>query len=89
MPEPRERAIEVLKEFKGEKYAFGGGVLDTAPGKFAAEFGGKALFVGPVAAEWFRPVRDRVLRSLEKALVFYWSYGPGPGNSGGLRQAYA
>ena len=69
MPELKERAVAVLKEFKGEAYAFGGGVLDTAPGKFAAEFGRKALFVGPVSSEWFRPIRDRVLRSLEKAGV--------------------
>ena len=69
MPELKERAVAVLKEFKGEAYAFGGGVLDTAPGKFAAEFGKKALFVGPVSSEWFRPIRDRVLRSLEKAGV--------------------
>jgi len=69
MPELKERAVAVLKEFKGEAYAFGGGVLDAAPGKFAAEFGGKALFVGPVSSEWFRPIRDRVLRSLEKAGV--------------------
>ncbi len=69
MSELKERAVAVLKEFKGESYAFGGGVLDTAPGKFAAEFGKKALFVGPVGSEWFRPIRDRVLRSLEKAGV--------------------
>ncbi|MEW6720363.1 MAG: iron-containing alcohol dehydrogenase [Thermodesulfobacteriota bacterium] len=69
MPDLKERAVAVLKEFKGEAYAFGGGVLDTAPGKFAAEFGKKALFVGPVDAQWFRPIRDRVLRSLEKAGV--------------------
>lgn len=69
MPDLKERAVAVLKEFKGDAYAFGGGVLDTAPGKFAAEFGKKALFVGPVDAQWFRPIRDRVLRSLEKAGV--------------------
>jgi alcohol dehydrogenase len=69
MRELRERAVEVLKEFKGNSYAFGGGVLDAAPGKFAAEFGKKALFVGPVSDAWFQPIRDRVLRSLEKAGV--------------------
>ncbi len=65
----KERAYAVLKEFKGDSYVFGSGALDTAPGKFAAEFGRKALFVGPVAAAWFRPTRDRVLRSLEMAGV--------------------
>ena len=38
-----ERASAILKEFKGDRYAFGSGVLDGAPGKFAAEFGKKAL----------------------------------------------
>jgi len=52
-----ERATSILKEFKGEKYAFGGGVLEDAPGRFAAEFGGKALFVGPFASDWFSPIR--------------------------------
>ena len=69
MTQLKARAVEVLKEFKGEAYAFGGGVLDTAPGKFAAEYGGKALFVGPVASAWFQPIRDRIVRSLENAGV--------------------
>ena len=69
MPEIKERAYAVLKEFKGDAYAFGSGALDAAPGKFAAELGRKALFVGPIDAAWFRPIRERVLRSLEKAGV--------------------
>ena len=69
MAEIKERAYAVLKEFKGDAYAYGSGALDTAPGKFAAEFGRKALFVGPIDAAWFRPTRERVLRSLEVAGV--------------------
>jgi alcohol dehydrogenase class IV len=69
MAEIKERAYAVLKEFKGDAYAFGSGALDTAPGKFAAEFGRKALFVGPTNFGWFKPIGDRVLRSLEKAGV--------------------
>jgi alcohol dehydrogenase class IV len=69
MSDLKTQAHEVLKEFKGESYAFGSGALDAAPGKFAAELGKKALFVGPVSGAWFRPIQDRILRSLEAAGV--------------------
>jgi len=69
MSELKERASAVLKEFKGETYAFGSGVLDHPPGKFAAEFGKRALFVAPLDAEWFHPIRERIFGSLEKAGV--------------------
>jgi len=69
MSELRDRASALLKEFKGETYAFGSGVLEKAPGRFAAEFGKRALFVGPLEFEWFRPIRERILASLEKAGV--------------------
>ena len=59
----------MLKELKGDNYAFGSGVLDDAPGKFAAEFGKRALFVGPLASPWFSPIRERVLTSLNDAGV--------------------
>jgi alcohol dehydrogenase class IV len=65
----QERARALLKEFKGDTYAFGGGVLDDAPGKFAAEFSNKAMFVGQIEFDWYRPIKDRVLKSLEKAGV--------------------
>ena len=39
MSDLTERASAILKEFKGNTYTFGRGVLDEAPGKFAAEFG--------------------------------------------------
>jgi len=63
----KEQAASMLKEFKGENYVFGSGVLDEAPGKFAAEFGRKALFVGPLSSGWFTPIRDRIIASLVKA----------------------
>jgi len=69
MSEWKDRASALLKEFKGETYAFGSGVLDKAPGRFAAEFGKRALFVGPLEFEWFRPIRERILASLTKAGV--------------------
>ncbi|MBW1997197.1 MAG: iron-containing alcohol dehydrogenase [Deltaproteobacteria bacterium] len=69
MTDLKERASAVLKEFKGDNYAFGSGVLDDAPGKFAAELGKKALFVGPIEFSWFQPIKERILKSLEKAGV--------------------
>jgi len=59
----------MLKEFKKENYAFGSGVLDDAPGKFAAEFGRRALFIGPLSFPWFSPIRKRILASLKQAGV--------------------
>jgi len=69
MSELKSSARVVLKEFKGDKYAFGSGALEEAPGRYAAEFGRKALFVGPVSAPWFRATQDRILASLSKAGV--------------------
>ena len=61
------QASAILKEFKGDSYAFGSGVLDEAPGKFAAELGNKAMFIGPIEFEWFQPSKQRILRSIEAA----------------------
>ena len=47
MSDLNESADELLMEFKEAAYAFGSDVLDEAPGKFAAKFGQKAMFVGP------------------------------------------
>ncbi|MBW2193769.1 MAG: iron-containing alcohol dehydrogenase, partial [Deltaproteobacteria bacterium] len=69
MSELKENASAILKEFKGGSYAFGSGVLDAAPGKYAAELGQKAVFVGPVEFDWFQPIQDRILKSLEEAGV--------------------
>jgi alcohol dehydrogenase len=67
MPELKDRASALLKEFKGETYAFGSGVLDRPPGQFAAELGKRALFVGPLESGWFPPIRKRIIASLENA----------------------
>ena len=65
MSDLNESAAALLKEFKGNTYAFGSGILDEAPGKFAAELGKNAMFVGPIDEEWFQPIKDRILKSLE------------------------
>ncbi|MEW6672708.1 MAG: iron-containing alcohol dehydrogenase [Thermodesulfobacteriota bacterium] len=59
-----EQAASLLKTFKGNRYAFGSGVLGEAPGKFASEFGKKAMFIGPLNFGWFQPVRERIQNSL-------------------------
>ncbi len=69
MSDLKEKASAILKDFKGDSYAFGSGVLDEAPGKFAAELGKKAMLIGPLEFEWFQPIKDRVLKSLERAGV--------------------
>jgi alcohol dehydrogenase class IV len=69
MSDLKEQASAILKEFKGEAYAFGSGVLDDAPGKFAAEFGKKAMFIGPIEFDWFHPIKDRILKSLDTSGV--------------------
>lgn len=63
------RAEAILREFKGDAYAFGSGVLDEAVGKFAAQMGKKAMVVGPIQFEWYQPIKDRILKSLDKAGV--------------------
>jgi alcohol dehydrogenase len=69
MSELKERASAILKEFKGNTYAFGSGVLDEAPGKFAAEFGKKAMFVGPIEFDWFKLIQERIHTSMKEAGV--------------------
>ena len=69
MSDLQVQAAHMLKEFKGQNYAFGSGVLEDAPGKYAAEFGQRCLFVGPLSSPWFSPIRERILASFEKAGV--------------------
>jgi alcohol dehydrogenase class IV len=66
MSDLKEKASAILKEFKGETYAFGSGVLDEAPGRFASEFGKKALFVGPIEFDWFKQTQKRIFESLNR-----------------------
>ncbi len=69
MQELIDRATAILKNFKKETYVFGSGLLDEAPGRFAAQLGKKALFVGPFDQPWFEPISNRVLASLKTAGV--------------------
>lgn len=72
MDDAVSRAQAILKEFKGETYAFGFNVLAQI-GPFAAALvdqvgsGKKAMFVGPVQFEWFASYKDRVLGYLSNA----------------------
>jgi alcohol dehydrogenase class IV len=63
MSELEVKATQLLKEFKGDSYAFGNGVLDSAPGELSAQIGRKALFVAPVR-KWFDPYREQIRASL-------------------------
>ena len=69
MSDLKERASTLLKEFKGDCYAFGSGVIEQVAGKFTSELGKRALFVGPVEETWFQPIKDRILKSLDSAGV--------------------
>jgi len=69
MADIKEKAKAILREFKGETYAFGRGVLDEAAGRFAAQLGKKAILIGPIDFEWFQPIKERILKSLDKAGV--------------------
>jgi alcohol dehydrogenase len=66
------RAKAILREFKGDAYAFGFDVLDQI-GPFASDLaeksgsGKKVMFVGPVQFDWFDPYKDRVMSYLKEA----------------------
>jgi alcohol dehydrogenase len=69
MQEITERARAMLREFKGDAYACGSGVLDETAGKFAAQMGKRAMVAGPIQFDWFQPIKERILKSLDKAGV--------------------
>ena len=83
MSDLKTKASEVLREFKGDTYVFGSGVLDDATGKLTKELGQKAMFVGPVEFDWFKPIQDRIIQSIEAAgavvvaVTAHPSTGPG------------
>jgi alcohol dehydrogenase len=72
MADATDRAKAILREFKGDAYAFGFDVLNQI-GPFAAELAAKsvtekkAMFVGPVQFDWFTPYKDRVISYLAGA----------------------
>jgi alcohol dehydrogenase len=59
----REDAVRLLKEFKGENYAFGLGVLDKV-GEFASQVGKKVMVIAD-PGEWVRPTVDRMIQSIK------------------------
>jgi len=58
----RQKAVELLKEFKGDQYLFGQDVLKDV-GKVAASYGKKALVVSNTT--YLKPVCDQVIDSLK------------------------
>ena len=63
------QAAAVLKAFKGNAYAFGNGVLVENTGKYTAEFGKKAMLIGPISSDWFKPIQERIMASLKNACI--------------------
>lgn len=59
----KEKAVQVLKEFKGDSYAFGLNVIDQV-GEFASQYGKKALLISNTT--YLKPVADKVVASLER-----------------------
>lgn len=58
------KAKDLLVSFKGDRYAFGIGVLDQV-GPMTAQLGHRALLIGRINSPWFKPILDRVLATLE------------------------
>ena len=69
MKESIERAKEILRDWKGENYAFGEGVLD-ATGKYAKKYGKKAaLVVTELGQAWIEKPLEQVKASLKSNQV--------------------
>lgn len=64
--ELKERAAQILKEYRGDRYAFGLHVTDKV-GEFAAQFGKTALLISNTT--YLKPVADQVEASLKKHSV--------------------
>jgi len=61
--ELKQKAKELLNQFKGENYAMGVGILDEV-GKYAREYGKSVLLISNTT--YLKPVADRVKESLNK-----------------------
>jgi len=59
-----QKARELLRQWKGDTYAFGLGVLGKT-GEFAAELGKTAMVIAN-RADWMKPTVDRVVSSLKE-----------------------
>jgi len=64
MDDLASKAKDLLERFKGDRYAFGTGVLSQV-GPMTAQLGRKALFVGRINSSWFKPVLEKVRACLE------------------------
>ena len=73
------RAKEILKDWKGDNYAFGTGVLDKT-GEFANSLGNKALLVvADLGLDWIDGMYKKVTASLDSQGVAYTAIlGAGP-----------
>lgn len=58
----KEKAINLLKQFKGNNYTFGIGVIDQI-GTIASQFGKSALLISNTT--YLKPVADKVIESLK------------------------
>jgi alcohol dehydrogenase len=71
---------QLLKGWKEERYTFGTGAMSAA-GKYAAEYGKKALVVaaqyGEPGGEWMAPILKQVTDGLDAAGVEYGEIEPG------------
>lgn len=59
----KRRAGEILRQFKGDSYTFGLGVLDKV-GEYAAELGKTAMVIAN-PADWLKPTVDQVVAALK------------------------
>ncbi len=80
-PEYRQKAETLLKDWKGDRYAFGTGVLGSV-GKYTAEYGKKALLFGAGRTggkrkEWAETFLGKVSDSLSGAGVEFGAIEPG------------
>ena len=74
LEEYKKMGEKLLKDWKGAGYTFGAGAL-AAAGKYAAEYGKKALVVaaqyGEPGGEWMAPILMRITKSLDAEGVAY------------------
>jgi len=74
MGQKEDRAKELLRDWKGESYAFGVDVLDRV-GQFAAQFGKRTILVvtqyGEKGGEWLNPWLEGIISSLQANGVDY------------------
>lgn len=77
----KEKAISLLKEFKGDNYAFGLGAFDKL-GDFAASYGKRAtVIISGFGKAWGEPLRKQTQEVLDKAgveIIDGFQKGPAP-----------